>query len=73
MIIKHELQTSTQPVLKSQERIVSRDVYGNGTPVRHRVNATTGIMGFKQRQIVTDRAETNKPINANIPSFIGQA
>ena len=52
---------------------MSRDVYGNGSPVRHRVNATTGIISFKQRQIVTDKAETSKPINAQVPGFIGQA
>ena len=55
-----------------KQKVITREVYYNGENKRTRMNGTTGVMSFNQREEAATYFD-GKPIDAKVPSFIGKA
>jgi len=64
--------SNKDPASKKPEYVQTRDVYKNGQDVRQRLNYSTGVINFKQRQIVAT-SMGNKPVDAPPPGFLSHA
>ena len=64
--------TNKDPASKKKEYVQTRDVYKNGVDIRQRLNYSTGVINFKQRQILATSLD-NKPVDAPKPGFISHA
>ena len=54
---------------KKKEYVETKDVYGNGADVRKRINYSTGLINYKERQYVSSM-QSDIPVYAQQPNFI---